>query len=162
MTGPIVTDAMLKAGREATLATNIDPLSDAAFIAIYTAMRSMEAKPDPEGLIERDAVLQLLDDSVERWRPMGGGPLYIEGYEIGVADACSFLAEDIRRGPPYPTVTASAKPSLEPTRTELVEALATVLAVADLYRDVLGSECLAKLEAPRAILSRKQSGGGNG
>jgi hypothetical protein len=52
---------------------------------------------------ERGAILKLLDDSVERWRPLGGDERYIEGYEIGVADACAFLAEDIRKGPPYPT-----------------------------------------------------------
>jgi Lar family restriction alleviation protein len=75
------------------------------FKAVERIVARLSAEPEAVTLIDRDAVLKLLDDSVERWRPLGGDPQYIEGYEIGVADACAFLAEDIKRGPPYPALT---------------------------------------------------------
>jgi hypothetical protein len=52
---------------------------------------------------DREAILELIDGSIERWTLRGGDPKYMEGYEVGVCDACTFLAEDLRRGPPYPS-----------------------------------------------------------
>ena len=81
------------------------------------AIAALQAVPAASGevgdSISKSAVLALLHGSVARWRPYGGSEDYIDGYETGAADACLFLADDIRRGPPYPD-----RPALKATGEE--------------------------------------------